>query len=202
MSSTADATATESAYGGRGPLVMAVTWAEAALALGLVIARLFAASTRQGELRWDFLWIAIAMVSLFTEPVTVTDSSGPGHNHSWLLDKRSSIRLGQSRDGLDYPRHHHYAQMGLGGHQSRHLCKYLCQNRHHLIATYPSRPDTQEEGLLSAFPLDHQCLDYSFHRYLDILPMHPGQEALGLHNHYRTVQVETHGNQNRLLLWR
>ena len=52
-----------STYGGRGPLLMGITWAEAAVALILVLARLFGASIRRGELRWDFFWVAVASVS-------------------------------------------------------------------------------------------------------------------------------------------
>jgi len=41
---------------------MGITWAEAVVALILVMARLFGASIRRGELRWDFLWVAVASV--------------------------------------------------------------------------------------------------------------------------------------------
>lgn len=56
-------TAQHHPYGGAGPTIMAVTWVEASVALVLVFARLYGASIRQGELRWDFFWVAVATVS-------------------------------------------------------------------------------------------------------------------------------------------
>lgn len=58
-------------YGGKGPLVLGVTWAEAGLALILVSLRAKSASVAQGgkmsvamfRLRWDFMWVIVAVVS-------------------------------------------------------------------------------------------------------------------------------------------
>lgn len=50
-------------YGGKGPFIMGITWAETAVALVMVAARLWGASIRRGELRWDFFWVALACVS-------------------------------------------------------------------------------------------------------------------------------------------
>jgi len=91
-------------YGGRGPLIMGITWTEAAVALSMVVARLFGASIRRGELRWDFVWVALACVSQsHTLPycvqliivqvfgitsqslLTVSAANGLGM-HLWLLD--------------------------------------------------------------------------------------------------------------------
>jgi len=62
-----------SAYGGKGPLVLGVTWTEAALALILVGLRAKTASVSPGGkmsagifgLRWDCIWVIIAIVSLY-----------------------------------------------------------------------------------------------------------------------------------------
>lgn len=43
---------------------MGITWAETAVALVMVAARLYGASIRRGELRWDFVWVSFACVSM------------------------------------------------------------------------------------------------------------------------------------------
>lgn len=61
------------AYGGRGPLLLGVSWAEAAVALILIALRAKTASlcppghllsTGIFGLRWDFCWVIFALVSL------------------------------------------------------------------------------------------------------------------------------------------
>lgn len=61
------------ALGAKGPLVLGVTWTEAALAVVLVALRAKTASFSEGKmpgifgLRWDFLWIVFAMVNLLIQ---------------------------------------------------------------------------------------------------------------------------------------
>ena len=58
------------AYGGRGPLVLGVTWAEMGLAFILIVLRAKTASVCQNSqwssglfgLRWDFVWVVFAFV--------------------------------------------------------------------------------------------------------------------------------------------
>lgn len=60
------------AYGAQGPVVLGITWTEAALALILVMLRAKAAafSTHNNfaagifGLRWDFIWVIFALVIL------------------------------------------------------------------------------------------------------------------------------------------
>lgn len=57
-------------YGGKGPLILGVTWAEMSLAFILFILRAKTASVYpQGQLssglfglRWDFVWVILAFV--------------------------------------------------------------------------------------------------------------------------------------------
>ncbi|KAF2226026.1 hypothetical protein BDZ85DRAFT_317136 [Elsinoe ampelina] len=51
-----------SAYGGLGPMLLGISWAEAAVATILVCLRAYGASQRAGKLRWDFLFVAIGTV--------------------------------------------------------------------------------------------------------------------------------------------
>ncbi|KAF2153598.1 hypothetical protein K461DRAFT_293852 [Myriangium duriaei CBS 260.36] len=67
----ADST-TSSAYGGSGPFVMGISWAQAAVGTLLVILRAFAARTHSGSLRWDFLLIAAAMPASLISQVLLT----------------------------------------------------------------------------------------------------------------------------------
>ncbi|KAJ5088426.1 hypothetical protein N7456_012042 [Penicillium angulare] len=62
--------ASPSPYGGRGPLVLGITWSETGLAFILIILRAQTASIRPREslvdrlgvyrLRWDFIWVILA----------------------------------------------------------------------------------------------------------------------------------------------
>src|SRR3981189_2924437 len=66
----ADSTSSTSAYGGKGPLLLGITWSEAALAVILVGLRAKTASfcppghAASGlfGLRWDFIWVMVALV--------------------------------------------------------------------------------------------------------------------------------------------
>lgn len=49
-------------YGGEGPVLMAVGWTECTLGVITIGLRLYGASKRAGQIRWDFLWIALAGV--------------------------------------------------------------------------------------------------------------------------------------------
>ncbi|PNS17790.1 hypothetical protein CAC42_3185 [Sphaceloma murrayae] len=51
-----------SGYGGEGPVLMAVGWTECTLGVITIGLRLYGASKRAGQIRWDFLWIALAGV--------------------------------------------------------------------------------------------------------------------------------------------
>jgi hypothetical protein len=72
-------------YGGKGPLILGVTWAEMSLAFILFILRAKTASVYpQGQLssgifglRWDFVWVILAFVrgsSLYPASQGGTDS--------------------------------------------------------------------------------------------------------------------------------
>ncbi|GAB7344698.1 hypothetical protein MBLNU457_3173t2 [Dothideomycetes sp. NU457] len=65
---------------------MAVTWVEASVALVLVFARLYGASIRQGELRWDFFWVAVATAFALTSQIllTIACTNGIGQHISLL----------------------------------------------------------------------------------------------------------------------
>lgn len=68
------------AYGAQGPLVLGITWTEAALALILVLLRAKAAAFSTENklsvgvfgLRWDFIWVILAMVTLSSIPTSLT----------------------------------------------------------------------------------------------------------------------------------
>ena len=66
-----------SGYGGHGPTLLGVTWAEAGIATVLVAARArtaalsprgTAAPFQIGRLRWDFVWVAVAYVRRSPSP--------------------------------------------------------------------------------------------------------------------------------------
>lgn len=60
------------AYGAKGPVMLGITWTEAILAVILVMLRAKAAAFSADDklsagllgLRWDFIWVIIAMVAL------------------------------------------------------------------------------------------------------------------------------------------
>lgn len=52
------------AIGGQGPALMAVGWSESVLGTLIIGLRLYGASKKAGEIRWDFVWIALAWVCL------------------------------------------------------------------------------------------------------------------------------------------
>ncbi|PNS17610.1 hypothetical protein CAC42_3005 [Sphaceloma murrayae] len=54
-----EARADNQAYGGLGPLLLGVSWAECLLAMILVVLRAYGARYRAGKLRWDFVFVAI-----------------------------------------------------------------------------------------------------------------------------------------------
>ncbi|GIJ97932.1 hypothetical protein Aspvir_000038 [Aspergillus viridinutans] len=85
------------AYGGRGPVLLGVTWAETALALILFGLRAKTASLCPPEdvsfgfcgLRWDFIWVMFAYVLAFAAQCTMTVSVSYG--------------LGMHQDQLSHP---------------------------------------------------------------------------------------------------
>ncbi|KAJ3498636.1 hypothetical protein NLG97_g965 [Lecanicillium saksenae] len=81
-------------YGGRGPLCMGITWAEAAVALVLIALRAKTASFYRERrsfsgilgLRWDFIWVIMALLIALAAQVLMTISAKHGlGNHEMLL---------------------------------------------------------------------------------------------------------------------
>ncbi|KAJ5594910.1 uncharacterized protein N7459_001118 [Penicillium hispanicum] len=89
------------AYGGRGPLVLGITWAEMGLALVLIILRAKTASVCPTHhlssgvfgLRWDFIWVLVAFsVALAAQSfMTVSARYGLG-NHQDLLSYENIVK--------------------------------------------------------------------------------------------------------------
>ncbi|GAB7340524.1 hypothetical protein MBLNU457_6943t1 [Dothideomycetes sp. NU457] len=74
-------------YGGKAPFIMGITWGETAVALVMVAARLWGASIRRGELRWDFFWVAVACVCGMGSQSLLTVAAYHGLGmHIWELD--------------------------------------------------------------------------------------------------------------------
>ncbi|MDI1487978.1 MAG: hypothetical protein OHK93_007252 [Ramalina farinacea] len=73
-------------YGGRGPLVLGVTWAEASLALVLMAMRTYTNASIVRSFQWDYFWAMLTLVvGLVTQAmITVSVLSGLG-NHIDLL---------------------------------------------------------------------------------------------------------------------
>ncbi|PNS21242.1 hypothetical protein CAC42_1021 [Sphaceloma murrayae] len=75
-----------SLIGGLGPTIISVVWTEAALGSILVGLRAFAASKKGGKWRWDFIWIAIALLACLVSSVVVTVGVSKGlGNHTKIL---------------------------------------------------------------------------------------------------------------------
>lgn len=51
-------------YGGRGPLIMAVTWTQAGIALTLMAARTYTNGFLLKSFKWDYWWALITLVGL------------------------------------------------------------------------------------------------------------------------------------------
>ena len=49
-------------YGGRGPLVMGVTWAETAVALILILLRTYTNAVLVKAWKWDYFWAIVTLV--------------------------------------------------------------------------------------------------------------------------------------------
>lgn len=49
-------------FGGSAATMLAVSWAEAFVGTSLVFLRWYAARTHAGKMRWDFIWVALAVV--------------------------------------------------------------------------------------------------------------------------------------------
>ncbi|KAG8623949.1 hypothetical protein KVT40_008925 [Elsinoe batatas] len=67
-----------SGYGGKGPVLMAVGWTECTLGVIVIGLRLYGASKRAGEIRWDFIWIALAGIFGLASQATFTVSNWYG----------------------------------------------------------------------------------------------------------------------------
>ncbi|KAF7718264.1 Uncharacterized protein PECH_002079 [Penicillium ucsense] len=88
-------------YGGKGPLVLGVTWAETSLALVLFFLRARTASVcPQGQLssgffslRWDFVWAILAFAGALAAQCTMTVSVHYGlGNHQNLLSYDNIVK--------------------------------------------------------------------------------------------------------------
>ncbi|KAL8870791.1 MAG: hypothetical protein Q9174_003244 [Haloplaca sp. 1 TL-2023] len=73
-------------YGGRGPLILAVTWTEAVVALILMGARTYTNGFIVRSFKWDYWWALITLITglIAQAMVTVSALSGLG-NHIYLL---------------------------------------------------------------------------------------------------------------------
>ncbi|GJN77429.1 O-methyltransferase [Purpureocillium lilacinum] len=90
------------AYGGRGPLLLGVSWAEAAVALILIALRAKTASlcppghllsTGIFGLRWDFCWVIFALALALSAQVLMTVSARFGlGNHEGLLSDADIVQ--------------------------------------------------------------------------------------------------------------
>ncbi|UNI14258.1 hypothetical protein JDV02_000905 [Purpureocillium takamizusanense] len=91
-----------SAYGGRGPLLLGVSWAEAAVAIILIGLRAKTASlcppghllsTGIFGLRWDFCWVIFALALALSAQVLMTISARYGlGNHEGLLSDEEIVQ--------------------------------------------------------------------------------------------------------------
>ena len=51
-------------YGGRGPLIVRVTWAEASLGIVFMLLRTYTNAVIIKSFKWDYYWALIAIVCL------------------------------------------------------------------------------------------------------------------------------------------
>ena len=80
-----------SQVGGRGPLVLTVSWSLAALAIFLVTLRAFAASKINNKWRWDFIWAALSCVFGIIATVFITMAVMHGLGNHLLVLARNDI---------------------------------------------------------------------------------------------------------------
>ena len=84
------------ALGAKGPLVLGVTWTEAALAIILVALRAKTASFTEGKmagvfgLRWDCIWVIFAMVGFQAYAMTTRKYS---HDQAIALAAQSLMTV-------------------------------------------------------------------------------------------------------------
>lgn len=57
---------------GLGPTILAVSWLETFIGIAIVALRGRVASRREGKLRWDFIWIVIALVFAFASTCIIS----------------------------------------------------------------------------------------------------------------------------------
>lgn len=82
-----------SAYGGRGPLIMGITWTETALATIAVILRAYSAGRLVKKAEWDLFWVIVAWTSSFVAQVLITLSSLYGiGNHVGVLSPNDVVQ--------------------------------------------------------------------------------------------------------------
>ncbi|KAK5120791.1 hypothetical protein LTR85_005857 [Meristemomyces frigidus] len=78
--------ASEHAYGGKGPLILGITWAEALLTTIIVCARAYASITLVARAEWDLFWVVVAWVFSFVAQIFITISIAYGiGNHIAVL---------------------------------------------------------------------------------------------------------------------
>lgn len=68
-------------YGGRGPLMLGITWAEAAVAIILIVMRTYTNAFIVKTSKWDYFW---AMVTVVSQPYCTISRLGE------LMEDRSS----------------------------------------------------------------------------------------------------------------
>ncbi|KAF4552367.1 Hypothetical protein D9617_10g073480 [Elsinoe fawcettii] len=84
-----------SGYGGEGPVLMAVGWTECTIGVIVIGLRLYGASKRAGEIRWDFIWIALAGVFGLASQATFAVSNwyGMGNHMNRLTYPQITMSL-------------------------------------------------------------------------------------------------------------
>ena len=53
-------------YGGKGPLILAVAWTEASIALILMLMRTYTNAFLVKSFKWDFFWAMVTLVGLLS----------------------------------------------------------------------------------------------------------------------------------------
>ena len=55
-------------YGGKGPLILGITWTEALVALVLMLMRTYTNACLVKSFKWDYFWAMLALVSRLPQP--------------------------------------------------------------------------------------------------------------------------------------
>lgn len=128
------------AYGGKGPLLLGITWTEMGLALILLVLRARTASVcPSGKLssgifglRWDFIWVVVAFVRGPTHPRRMLTMIDFCDLRAELHDRERSIRAGKPSRSSSYREYCQDKLMELDGpDRGNSLLGYLagCRDR-------------------------------------------------------------------------